>query len=240
MPSPEIICPELPEFKSTDLDAVSKAFRDAPVCRLRQTWRSEPESSFLPGIVRVGWQEQTLMVFVELKDAEIFTFARYPNERLWELGDVFEIFLRPMMQPAYGEFQVAPNNLRMQLRFADSAMAEQARQSHSFGGAVVHDIAFTARTWVLADYCRWYALVRIPVPSIWDHPAPLPGSAWCFSFCRYDYSRGRVEPVLSSTSAHAAANNFHCQADWGTLRCERRPGVLAPVNAGKSDCRAGG
>jgi len=232
MCTPEIICPELAELKLTDLDAVIKSFREAPACRLRQAWCLELEPRFLPAVVRIGWQAQTLMIFAELKDAEIFTFARHPNERLWELGDVFEIFLRPMNQPAYGEFQVAPNNLRLQLRYGGNGAADQARRSDSFGSAMVHDIAFTAQTWVLADFCRWYAFVKIPVSSVSDHPAPLPGSEWRFSFCRYDYSRSLAEPVLSSTSAHTIANDFHRQADWGTMRCERRPIALEPFGVG--------
>jgi hypothetical protein len=40
---------------------------------------------------------------------------------------------------------------------------------------------------------------------------------WRFSFSRYDYTRGRVAPVISSTSPHAKAD-FHHQQEWGILR----------------------
>jgi hypothetical protein len=39
---------------------------------------------------------------------------------------------------------------------------------------------------------------------------------WRFSFSRYDYIRGRQEPILSSTSPHAWPD-FHQREEWGTL-----------------------
>jgi hypothetical protein len=230
------ICPELPAFKWADLDSVIQAFHEAPVCILRQSWRSEPDREFLPAFVRMGWQEQTILVLAELKDAEIFTFARHSNERLWELGDVFEVFLRPLNQSAYTEIHLSPNNLRMGLRFGDAAAAEKARKNNSFSLHLIPDMVCTTRTWVFQDFCRWYALFKIPVGSVCDQPMPLPGSEWLFSFCRYDYSRGHAEPVISSTSAHASANDFHRQADWGTMRCESRLPARETLDAATPTC----
>jgi hypothetical protein len=50
-----------------------------------------------------------------------------------------------------------------------------------------------------------------------DRPGPLASAEWLFSFSRYDYTRGRGEPVISSTSPHAAPA-FHRQQEWGRLR----------------------
>jgi len=229
MAVPEIICPELPAFNWPDLDSVIQAFRGAPVCPLRQAWRSEPEAAYLPAFARIGWREHALFVFAELKDAEIFTSARHSNQRLWELGDVFEVFLRPLNQSAYTEIHLSPNNLWMGLQFDDAAVAAVARQTGSFSLHLVPDLACTTRTWVFPDFRRWYALIKIPRESVSDQPAPLPGSQWLFSFGRYDYCRGQTAPVISSTSAHADATNFHCQADWATLRCQSTPPALEPL-----------
>jgi len=180
--------------------------------------------NFSPATVRAGWRNETLLLLAELEDAEIFTFAQQPNERLWELGDTLEIFLRPLEQQAYVELHVAPNNLRLQLRFADAAMVEQARKSGSFGAALVHGDIFNSRTWLCPDICRWYALAEIPVQSVCDKPDPLPGAEWFFSFCRYDYTRGHAAPVISSTSAHTRPD-FHRQEEWGTMRFQPRQSI---------------
>jgi hypothetical protein len=220
--SPQIVCPELPEFKATDLNSTLRAFERAPVCGLHQSWLVEAEREFTPASVRAGWRGPELLFLAELKDAEIFTFARHANEWLWELGDTFEIFLRPTEQMAYTEFHIAPNNLQLQLRFADAAALQWSRKNNAFGGAVVHETEFASQTWVFPEQCRWYVLARIPVKAVCNQPFVPPGSEWSFSCCRYDYTRGRTTPIVSSTSAHAAPD-FHRQAEWGTLRFEADP-----------------
>src|SRR4051812_47158826 len=112
-----IVCPELPVCEAMDLDGIHDLFRTATSCELGQSWRNNPEEGFMPATVRAGWRNDTLLLLAELQDNDIFTTAKNPNERLWELGDTLEIFLRPVEQSAYVEFHIAPNNLRLQLRF---------------------------------------------------------------------------------------------------------------------------
>ena len=207
----------LPPIATVDLRAVRLAFAGAPGCALRQSWRTELEADFAPGTVRVGWRDESLLVFAELEDADIITRATQPNERLWELGDVLEIFLRPDGQQAYSELQVAPNNQRLQLRYAGAEALASARNGNSLADALVPNLAFQSRTWVRPETRSWQALVEIPAASIRDDSGPLPGSQWRFSFCRYDYTRGRSEPVISSTSA-LSQPDFHRQAEWGALK----------------------
>jgi hypothetical protein len=216
MKSATISCPKLPRFTAVDLSAIRQAFAGAPACTLQQAWRAELEPDFAPGKVWLGWRDETLLILAELTDADIHTSATEPNQRLWELGDAFEVFLRPASQEAYSEIQVAPNNQRLQLRYASAAAVAQARQSNSVADALVHDLSFQSRTWVQSESRCWLALVEIPAAAVCDQPGPLPGSHWHFSFGRYDYTRGRSEPVISSSSALSQAD-FHRLAEWGTL-----------------------
>jgi hypothetical protein len=203
----------LPAFASNELDAVRAAFAEAARCELGQFWQPQPEPDFLPAQVRTGWRAQELFVFAELTDADIFNKATALNQYTWELGDVLEIFLRPVVQEAYLEFHVTPNNQRLQLRFPRAKALDTAPPSaFTIAGEV-----FRSRTWVRAEARQWFVLAQIPVASVCDRPAPLPGSEWLFSFSRYDYTRGRTEPVCSSTSPHAVMD-FHRQQEWGTLR----------------------
>lgn len=211
------MCPQLPPFAAADLSAVRLAFAGAPACALQQSWRSELEPDFAPGTIRTGWRDASLLILAELTDADIQTSATQPNQRLWELGDAFEMFLRPADQEGYSEIQVAPNNQRLQLRYASAAAVAQARKSNSVADALVHEIGFQSRTWVQPERRCWLALVEIPAAIVCEHPGPLPGARWHFSFGRYDYTRGRSEPVISSTSAHSQAD-FHRLAEWGTLQ----------------------
>jgi hypothetical protein len=213
---PQIICRQLPEFESTNLDAVRATFQNAIACNLEQAWLKKPEADFAPASVRTGWRNDSLLIFAELTDADIFTRATAHNQRFWELGDTLEIFLRPIEQQIYLEFHVAPNNLRLQLRFPDAEAVKRAAKTNSFENFLIHgESVFQSRTWTQPQ--RWFVFAEIPARSVAEKPKPPPDSEWLFSFSRYDCTRGRAEPVISSTSPHTAPPDFHRQREWGKL-----------------------
>jgi hypothetical protein len=211
----QIICRPLPDFEPGNLDAVRRAFQNADACGLRQAWLEKPEADFAPAVVRTGWRGDSLLIFAELTDADIFTAATSHNQRFWELGDTFEIFLRPAEQQAYLEFHVAPNNLHLQLRFPDADAVKRAAATNSFENSLIPgETVFASRVWTQPQ-C-WLVFAEIPARSVVEKPTPLPGSEWFFSFSRYDCTHGRGKPVISSTSPHVQPN-FHRQQEWGKL-----------------------
>jgi len=185
---------------------------------MRQTWLRVPQEEFAPGLVFTGWRETDFFVFAELNDADIFTFAKEHQQRLWMLGDTFEIFLRHLDQEAYFEFHIAPNNLRLKLRFHNAETAARIGRSRQFDEVIIEDDAFISRTWVKPEIQRWFVLARIP-GRLLEQKDNLSGSQWSVSFCRYDYTRGQKAPVISSTSPHARPD-FHRQHEWGILQFE--------------------
>lgn len=219
MNSPHLVCSGLPAFDAADLDAVMHAFQRAPGCPLHQSWLPDLDPEFAPATVWCGWRDDSLFFFGKLTDTNIVTFSTHSNERLWELGDVLEVFLRPPGQTAYSEFQIAPNNLQLQLRYANAAMLDRARRTNSIGEAVVHQINFRSRTWARPERSCWYVLAEIPQAAVKDDPIPLPGQTWQFSIGRYDYTRGSSQPIISSTSAFTHPD-FHRLGEWGTLKFE--------------------
>jgi hypothetical protein len=182
---------------------------------MKQTWLQVPQQEFAPGLVFTGWKEADFFVFAELIDVDIFTFAKEHQQRLWMLGDTFEIFLRHPDQEAYFEFHIAPNNLRLQLRFPDAGAAARVGRSKQFEEVMMERDAFISRTWVKPEIQRWFVLARIP-GRLLDQKDNLSGSQWSFSFCRYDYTREQNVPVISSTSPHRRPD-FHRQYEWGTI-----------------------
>lgn len=209
-----VTCPKLPEFKWDDLASVQKAFASIPAISMQQSWRPELEPDFAPAAVRAGWRDETLHVFAELTDADIFTHAMRNNERLWEKGDVFEIFLRPEVQSTYFEFHVAPNNIQLQLRFPDAQAVLQHQPEHFM---VASPQLFASAAWIEAGEKRWRVSAKIPAASVCEKNVPMAGTKWHFSFSRYDYTHGREKPVISSTSPHVVSR-FHRQEEWGTLQ----------------------
>ena len=208
-----IDCPRLPAFRPTDLEAVRAAFTDAPPIPLGQAWLEAPEPDFAPGTVRTGWRDDALVVLAELSDADIHTRASRHNDRFWELGDTFEMFLQRETGEPYIELHVTPDNLRLQLRFTDPPAPQPEADGGRFEAALIHANVFNSHTWVNHVEREWCVLAEIPAALV----AGLPGSSLRFSFSRYDYTRGRDRPVISSSSPHAEPR-FHRQHEWGVLR----------------------
>lgn len=213
----EVECRRLPSFDPTQFDSVQNAFQDAEPLPFRQCWLASEQKEFVPGSVRIGWADEALLIFAELGDRDIFTHANGPNQRLWELGDVFEIFLQPAGQSSYVEFQVAPNNCRLQLRFPDAATVTAARAADDFKPFLLWSDDFYSATWVKPAEAKWFVFVKAPQSLVGEKPAPLAGQRWRFSFSRFDYTTGAAKPVGSSTSPHLGTE-FHCQEEWGILQ----------------------
>lgn len=214
---PMIRCLPLPDFAASNLDKVRAAFAGAIPCDLGQAWRTEVEPGFAPGQVRAGWREDSLLVFAELTDQDIFTSATAMNQRMWELGDTLEIFLRPADRPEYVEFHVTPNNHRLQLRIPNIETLRRAQVANVFDELLLRGNVFQSVTWVRPEHQKWFVYAVIPAIVVCGQARLHAGSRWHFSFSRYDYTRGGGEPVVSSTSPHAMAD-FHRQQEWGILK----------------------
>jgi hypothetical protein len=214
-----IKCLPLPAFNAGDLESVCEVFQPATRHALGQAWLEKEEHDFAPAFVRTGWRGNSLLVFAELIDFDIFNAATALNQRAWELGDAFEMFLQPADQPAYFEFQVTPNNQRVQLRFTDSSVVENVRRNKLMESVLITGEAFCSRTWIQPDVKCWYVYAEIRAKELFRQAGSLQGRQWRFSFSRYDYTRGRNQPVISSTSQHTEPD-FHRQQEWGVMSFE--------------------
>lgn len=212
-------CPLLPPV---DLGDPARTFAAAPFCRLRQAWRARPEASFQPGRVYLGWRENTLWVYAVLQDVDIHNAATGPNQRAWETGDVFEMFVRPAAQNAYWELHVTPENQQTRLRWpGPDAVRETGRTG--LAPYLIEENVLRSWTWVARETQRWTVLAAINGAHIVDVGRIEAGDEWRFSFSRYDTTRGQTEPALSSTSLHRDRSSpdrplFHRQRDWRRLR----------------------
>jgi hypothetical protein len=177
---------------------------------LGQAWRPVPEPGFRPATVHLSWEPGRLHIQAELIDDAIFTRATGFNQHLWELGDTFEMFLRPLPGEAYMEYHVAPGNHTLQLRFPGEKAIQSLRNGTSPVSVdfyLVPKKAFDSVTDV--EKGRW--LIRATIPD----SAVKSGEKWKFSFSRYD-AHPNASPIVSSTSAHKVLD-FHDQSAWQTM-----------------------
>lgn len=206
-------CPLLPEFDAQNWDSIEEVFALVPSVALRQHWRTAPEALFLPATAQFGWRDSTLFLFGVLQDQDIFNTADGLNQETWMLGDVLELFLRPPHDETYFEFHITPENQRLQLRLPDAKAISSGRDWREFH---VSNSLFTGRTQVDATRQTWRVLMAVDLRALLQMEFAFPTPPWKVSVCRYDWTRGLEEPVISSSSPHQSAN-FHRQHEWGEL-----------------------
>ncbi len=139
-----------------------------------------------------------------MEDHDVFHDAQEDNARMWELGDVFEVFFRERGQAGYDEVHLTPTNRRMHLRFPSLHTINLVRvgDDHHNRYFVPTDGLITEAT-VTGE--GWRAIVGIPRKN-------SVGDVLTMSICRYDAHPDR-SPTFSSTTPHKTAD-FHRAGDW--------------------------
>jgi hypothetical protein len=157
----------------------------APALVLGQTWLVSPQENFRAGVARLGWQAK-IFLSATLEDDRIFTGATADNQRLWELGDVFEIFLKEKSREDYLELHVAPCGCRSQLHFPrEQALLDLRKGIGRVEDFAVNDALFDFR--VRTEVGRWEVFAQIPVSSLGLQLTTLKGRAVFASSSRYEY-----------------------------------------------------
>lgn len=190
---------------------------------LHQAWNPTPESGFHPGVVQLFVDTSALHVFAAMNDHHIENRADGFNQRTWETGDVFEIFLQTEPD-TYFEFHVTPENRNLFLRWT-SALFEQHRKSGEKGGsfqqALIGDPRFLRSETTVDEGARqWTVAAEIPFANLGIDPfagasaTSRPGRK--FAFCRYDADPDAEAPVLSATAPFSQPS-FHDRSAWHDL-----------------------
>jgi len=180
---------------------------------LEQAWRGSTEEGFNGGWARLRWHPGGLLAEGVFRGRRQTNAARRLNERTWELGSVFELFLRADGYDRYLELHVTPENQRLQLLWPDDGL-----ESFRAGRAALGDFLVSDPAWVTSEtrIAENHWAVRVAVPF---HCLGLAAGATLptmrAAVCRYDTGSGRE--VLSST-ARLPAPNYHLLAYWSRLQ----------------------
>lgn len=224
----------MPETSKVGRDLVVTRYEASPQAlmgslecgpRFGQAWRNGHEASLLPSTLSLQWTDSSLIAQAFLADSEVVTRASADGQRLWELGDTFEIFLGDPESVAYSEFHISPNGFKLALRFTGPGDVASARASGDLGPFTVPADVFQAQAgaadafpgWKIeGGQSGWYAFASIPAQAVTGRERIQPNETWEGHFARYDYSAGGPQPVLSST-APLRALDFHRRNDWNRL-----------------------
>ena len=199
-PSP---CPRLASAPE-GWPAIDAAFAGLPALPFGQAWLGELEPRFRPASARFAWREGCLCVKVDLQDDDVFNPVTRFNEPAFLKGDVVEIFALAPGGRHYCEVHSTPGATVYQVRF----LTERPRESLAF----IASPAARAVTRKTGE--GWSAYLEMPFELA--EAAPAPGQQWRVAVCRYDYTRGQPQPVLSST-APLTEPNFHQLERWNRI-----------------------
>lgn len=177
---------------------------------LRQPWNSETDDNFRPGHIQLSWSPSALHIHAVLIDDSIFTQATADTQKMWELGDVFEIFLQVEGREDYAELHITPNNKRLQIHKPNaegkpSPEADPLPIEKMF----VSSIGFTSKVERISN--GWKVIATVP-HSVLGVDSFTSGTKLLVSFCRYDAAIDS-EPTLSTTASHTFID-FHQPDDW--------------------------
>jgi hypothetical protein len=209
--------PPLPSSGARDWDSLRRAFRGRPALALGQSWRDEPEPLFAAGEARVALSGMSLAILATLRDRDVFNPVAHFNVPAFPHGDVLEVFLQPEGQAVYHEFHVTPGGALLQLRWPAPARS----LALDWSGAADPLLPYKVARWRIRARTRttrqgWDAYFEIPLRRIFENGAPWDGSRLRVNVARYDYTRGRLRPVLSAT-APLREPDFHRTDEWNRL-----------------------
>ena len=204
-------CREVVRVLSEPADTATYA--DCQPLTLRRFWESATDLPHEAGTARVGAAAEGLAFHVELQDSDIFSQATADQQKMWTLGDVAELFIKPGAdRPDYWEIHVTPNDFLMDIRIPD--------RERFMAGEITWDevIALTSGTRkrvVVADG-SWTVEAVVPWQAFGMDQAPRAGTVWQFAVCRYNCNGGLENPELSSTAPFTKAG-FHRWEEFNEL-----------------------
>ena len=168
-----------------------------------QAWLPEPEPEFEPGTAEISWRDGKLHLLADLADDEVITSASAHQQRLWEMGDVVELFIQRAGEECYDEYQISPNGMTLALRYPDISCVEGVRKGTRRIEEFFSELLAETSTW--KTNLGWGVSISVPL-------AYCQGDRVRLSCGHYDAASGRI-PIISSTSPHLV-RDFHRPQDW--------------------------
>jgi len=170
---------------------------------LVQSWLPELEPGFQHGKTAFVWSDGFLTLTADLLDKQVITTASSDGQRLWEYGDVAELFVQRVGEDAYQEYQLSPNGFTLALEYPDLSGVSAVRSGEQKMEDFFSETCFETRAELTPT--GWRAHFSIPLSG-------SPGDRIRVSCCRYDAEEGRF-PMISSTSPHPV-RDFHRPLEW--------------------------
>ena len=205
--------PRLKNLKAGDFQAAALTITGGP-WTMQQAWLRKPDKALRPAVVRFAWEPDALWVLADLSDDFVTARSTGHSQKLWMLGDVFEIFVARNRTPFYLELHVNPKGHKLHLRLSPEIVREMKAGEHVFEKAQASVSEFDG--WVKKGKGGWQVLARVPAAILPNGKPFRHGQKLDISFSRYDAGPKGTPEILSSTSPHKALS-YHRRHEWGQI-----------------------
>lgn len=215
---------QLPESFHSDLPEVLNDLRDTHQLeearllftgQFQQAWRDSREPGFAPALAELRATDEVLHVLAVLGDHDIHNSATGFNEKTWQTGDVFEIFIQTDADTYY-EFHITPENRHLFLAWTTESFSAHNVGKTTLEAAMIEDRNFlSSETRIRDTRNHWTVVARIPYTKLGINPANPPAELKV-AFARYDASRDGSAPILSATPDFPQAS-YHQRDYWHAL-----------------------
>ena len=208
-----IPCPDVEDAPAALTDAVPRKYADCSTLPLRQHWRGADALPREGGVARIGASASGLAVHIRFEDSDIFSTATADQQRLWLLGDVVEVFVKPgRARDDYWEVHMSPNGFLMDLLIPD----RPGYQRGDYDWETVNAADSGTSHQVRVEEGSWAAEAIVPWSAFGVAESPAPGATWQVGVCRFNFTGGLHDPELSST-ASLTQPGFHRYEEFTDL-----------------------
>ena len=184
----------------------------------KQSWRTDLQLDFLPAQVHLGSDLKFLYGYTILHDLKIGNKSTRKGERTWEMGDLFEIFIKREDQSDYWELHVTPENFHLSLHLPPLEQRQEIPIDDQLSLFWQEVPEFQSKVWIEPNLSQWRIAWKIPW-EIFGKEDPR-SFQWKMAFCRYDYGE-EGEPPIHSSTAPLTKLNFHQVQEWQDFEINR-------------------
>jgi hypothetical protein len=197
-------------------------WRQAEVYALRAAPDALAESGTPePGWARFAWNAEYLFVAFEFKDSDVVAEGQADQLHHYTLGDVAEVFLKPVEQTWYWELHATPAAKQTTLFVPGRGrVGLPGNLLPRSSLRVAAHVDGTLNDWKDRDR-GWTAEIAVPIAELTARGERFePSARWTVLVARYNFSRYVSSPELSA-APRLSKTDFHTLGEYATLRLER-------------------
>lgn len=171
------------------------------------------------GECRLLWDKDNLYVAASFVDSDLYAYGKEDHQHHYAMGDVFEVFIKPVDESYYWELYVTPLGHKTAFFFPGrGARIGVAMALEPIDIKVAAHVDGSVNNWHDRDRV-WTAEMAIPRKELEKYGAKFgPGTKWLIFLARYNYSRYLPVTELSSYPAQAQVPNFHIHEEYASLK----------------------